>query len=83
MAVVLAEGGYYAEAEAALNLLLRQQPKDIDGWLQFALVKGALHQDAAAQSAILQAYKISPEITSQRLNANETLRKIAAPLMRR
>ncbi len=83
MAVVLAEGGYYAEAEAALNLLLRQQPKDIDGWLQFALVKGALHQDAAAQSAILQAYKISPETTSQRLNANETLRKIAAPLMRR
>ena len=82
-AAVLSEGGLNAEAETVLNAYLRVQPKDPEAWLQLALVKDALGQTQNAQSAILQAYKLNPELTSQRLGASEPLQKVAAPLFRR
>lgn len=82
-AAVLSEGGLNAEAETVLNAYLRLQPQDVEAWLQLALVKDALGQTQNAQSAILQAYKLNPELTSQRLGASEPLQKVAAPLFRR
>ncbi|MGN0846614.1 MAG: protein O-mannosyl-transferase family [Kiritimatiellia bacterium] len=83
MATVLMEGGLNAEAETLLNACLRLQPQDAEAWLKMALVKDALGQVQAAQSAIVQAYQIDKELANQRLGANEQLQRIAAPLFRR
>ena len=83
MAAVLSEGGLHAEAEAVLNACLRLKAQDAETWLQLAQVKDALGQAQNAQSAILQAYKLNSELTSQRLGASEALQRIAAPLFRR
>lgn len=85
VAAVLAEGGLNAEAETVLNAYLNDKAlsKDAEAWLQLALVKDALGQVQSAQGAILQAYKLNPELTSQRLGASEPLQRIAAPLFRR
>ena len=83
MAAVFAEGGLMAEADACLNEYLRVQPKDADAWLQLAIVKDALGQTHEAQNGIYQAYQADKNIFNQRLQANEQLQKIAAPLFRR
>ncbi len=83
MAVVLAQGGLNADAEAALNEYLRAFPKDPEGWLQLSVIKDALGQIQASQSAIIQAYKLDPNAASRRLQSDERLQRIAAPLFRR
>ena len=83
MSLIFLEGGMAAEAEGALNALLRQVPNDIDTWLQLAIVKDAQGQAQAAQSAIIRAYQLDKDTTASRLQASKELQKIAEPLFRR
>ena len=83
MSSLFLEGGMHAESEAVLNEYLRVLPNDVDAWMQLALVKDAMGQVQAAQSAIVQAYQINKDLATQRLQGSEQLQKIAAPLFRR
>ena len=83
MGMVFAEGGMMAESETCLNEYLRAQPGDADGWLQLALVEDKLGKTYEAQNAIYQAYQANQQLFNQRLQSNEQLQKIAAPLFKR
>ncbi len=83
MAAVLAEGGLMAEADACLGEYLRTQPKDADALLQLAIIKDALGKSYDAQNAIYQAYQADQQVFSQRLQSNEQLQRIAAPLFKK
>jgi tetratricopeptide (TPR) repeat protein len=83
MASIFAEGGMNAEADACLNAYLRANPNDVDTWLQLAIVKDAQGLVQDSQNAIIQAYRINAQEASQRLQSNEQLQRIAAPLFRR
>ena len=83
LAMTLIEGGMANEANAQLNEYLRIQPKDAEAWLAAALAKDALSQITESQRAIIQAYQCDANLTMERIRANETLQRIAAPLFRR
>ena len=83
MATIFLDGGYAAEADACLNSYLRFTPNDIDAWMQLALVKDAQGLVQDSQSAILQAYRINAKESARRLQANEQLQRISAPLFKR
>ena len=83
MSSIFLEGGLNAEAEQVLNDYLRAQPADVDAWMQMAIVKDALGQVQAAQSAIIQGYQLNKDVAARLLQASEQLQKIAAPLFRR
>ena len=83
IAAILTEGGLHAEAEGVLNNILRANPDDVVSWLQLVVVKDALGQTQAAQSAIVRAYQIDKDATAARLQSSKELQRIAAPLFRR
>ena len=81
--MLLVEGGMHAEANAQLNEYLRVQPKDAEAWLAAAIAKDALSQITESQRAIIQAYQCDAALTMEKIRANQTLQRIAAPLFRR
>ena len=81
--MTLIEGGMVNEANTQLNEYLRIQPKDAEAWLAAALAKDALSQITESQRAIIQSYQCDANFTMERIRANETLQRIAAPLFRR
>jgi predicted Zn-dependent protease len=83
LSMTLVEGGMMAEANAQLNEYLRIQPNDAEAWLAAAIAKDALSQVTEAQRAIIQAYQCDANLTMDKIRANETLQRIAAPLFRR
>ena len=83
LAMLLVEGGMHNEANAALNEYLRVQPKDAEAWLAAAIAKDALSQITESQRAIIQAYQCDSALTMEKIRANQTLQRIAAPLFRR
>jgi predicted Zn-dependent protease len=83
LAHALLEGGMAADANSQLNEYLRVQPKDAEAWLASAIAKDALSQVTEAQRAIIQAYQSNAGLTMERIQQNEALQRIAAPLFRR
>lgn len=83
LALILLNGGMATEANSLLNEWLRQYPKDAGAWLASALAKNALSQTREAQKSIIQAYQCDANLTMERIRADETLQRIAAPLFRR
>ncbi len=83
IAAILSDGGLHAEAETCLNDLLRLHPQDADAWLQLAIVRDARGQTRDAQQAVYMAYRANKDVAARRLQSNETLQRIAAPLFQR
>ncbi len=83
IATMLAEGGMYNEASQCLNDYLRTNPKDADAWLTLAVVKDALGQTQDSLNAIRQAYTANANVAAQRLQSDQNLQRIAAPLFKR
>lgn len=82
LATMLADGGLLQEADACVNDCLRVDPQNVDAWLHQAIIKDALGQTRAAQQSIIQAYKIDQNAAMRRLQSDENLQRIAAPLFR-
>ena len=83
LGTLFAQGGLLAEADTCFGAYLRARPQDAEGWLESALVKDARGQTYEAQNAIYQAYQANKDVFGRRLQADERLQRIAAPLFRR
>ncbi len=80
---LLADGGLNNEADQCLNNYLRTNPKDAEAWLTLAAIKDALGQKQDALNAIRQAYQANANQAAQRLQNDQNLQRIAAPLFQR
>ncbi len=80
MAALCYECNMKEEAATHLNEHVRDNPKDVDAWLQLAIINDALGKTYEAQKAVYEAYQANPQMFNQRYQTSEQIRKIAAPL---
>ena len=73
-----------ADAETALNRYLRANPRsDADAWADLAKLQHRSGRRQAAQQSFIQGYNINRQALFQRLQRDQELYDIAAPLFRR
>jgi predicted TPR repeat methyltransferase len=73
-----------ADAEKALNRYLKLNPQgDFNAWAEFAKLQHRSGRRQAAQQSFIQGYQIDRQALFQRLQRDQELYEIAAPLFRR
>jgi len=83
-ATVFLEAHLDAEAERTLNRYLQLAPQsDPAAWIDLAKIQGRAGNTQAAQQSFIQAYQIDRQGVFNRLQKDQELYKIAAPLFQR
>ena len=83
-ATLFIEAHLDADAEAALNRYLRANPTgDAGAWADLAKIQRRAGRRQAAQQSFIQAYQIDRQTIFQRLQREQELYEIAAPLFQR
>ena len=83
-AAMLMEAGLSADAEAAFNRYLKVNPRgDANAWADLAKLQHRSGRREAAQQSFIQGYQIDRQALFQRLQRDQELYEIAAPLFRR
>jgi tetratricopeptide (TPR) repeat protein len=78
------EAGLSADAEAAFNRYLKVNPRgDANAWADLAKLQHRSGRREAAQQSFIQGYQIDRQALFQRLQRDQELYEIAAPLFRR
>ena len=73
-----------ADAEAALNRYLKMNPQgDANAWADLAKLQFRTGRKQAAQQSFIQGYQIDRQSLFQRLQKDQELYEIAAPLFQR
>ena len=80
---MLMEAGLTADAEAAFNRYLKANPRDANAWADLAKLQHRTGRRQAAQQSFIQGYQIDRQALFQRLQRDQELYDIAAPLFRR
>jgi tetratricopeptide (TPR) repeat protein len=84
VATILTAAGLNADAEAAFNRYLKANPRgDADAWAELAKLQYRTGRREAAQQSFIQGYQIDRQHLFQRLQRDQELYEIAAPLFRR
>ena len=84
VATILMAANLAADAETALNRYLRANPRtDADAWADLAKLQHRSGRRQAAQQSFIQGYNINRQALFQRLQRDQELYDIAAPLFRR
>ncbi len=81
-AQMLAEAHIDAEAEKALSKYLRLRATDANAWADLAKVQQRQNKRKAAQESFIQAYRLDKNTIFSRLQKEQDLYDIAAPLFR-
>ena len=81
LATMFVEARLDADAEKALTRYLKANPTgDADAWADLAKIQYRAHKTQAAQQSFIQGYQIDRQRLFQRLQRDEELYKLAAPL---
>jgi tetratricopeptide (TPR) repeat protein len=83
VAMMLMAAGQSADAEAAFNRYLRVNPRDAGAWADLAKLQHRTGRRQAAQQSFIQGYQIDRQGLFERLQRDQELYEIAAPLFRR
>jgi predicted Zn-dependent protease len=83
VAAMLMEAGLTADAEAAFNRYLKANARDANAWADLAKLQHRTGRRQAAQQSFIQGYQIDRQALFQRLQRDQELYDIAAPLFRR
>ncbi len=72
-----------ADAETMLNRFLKENPQDATAWVELAKLQHRGGRRQAAQQSFIQAYQIDRQGVFARLQKDQELYEIAAPLFQR
>ena len=84
LATMFVEARLDADAEKALTRYLRANPTgDADAWADLAKIQHRAHKSQAAQQSFIQGYQIDRQRLFNRLQRDQELYELAAPLFQR
>jgi tetratricopeptide (TPR) repeat protein len=81
-ASILMSAGLSADAETAYNRYLRSNPRDANAWAELAKLQYRTGRKQVARQSFIQGYNIDRQMLFQRLQRDQELYEIAAPLFR-